>query len=81
MGAKVYEHNCSSCHGRDAGGDDRQVYPRLAAQHYEYLSHRVREALDGQQSNFSGTHLQLLQRLEGPDLAAVCDYLSRLEPR
>ncbi len=77
-GAELYQGKCSSCHGVKAQGDDGNLYPRLAGQHYEYLLLQLHEAINGQRSNFSAGHAQLLRSLQPADLAALCDYLSRL---
>ncbi len=78
--ATMYRRNCSSCHGINAQGDDRTRSPRLASQRYEYLLRQVHDGIDGQRSNFSAGHIQLLRSLEPAELTAICDYLSRVTP-
>jgi cytochrome c553 len=77
-GGEVYAHLCASCHGAAGEGDDRDGYPRLAGQHYDYLLRQMHDALEGRRPNFPPNHVQLLQRFERDDLAGVADYLSRL---
>src|SRR5579871_1727312 len=36
-GAAVYAQRCQSCHGRSAAGDEKNMTPAIAGQHYEYL--------------------------------------------
>lgn len=79
-GAQVYSRQCASCHGAAAEGHDRQRYPRLAGQHYEYLLRQLHDAVEGRRPNFPREHIRLLERLERPDFVGVADYLSRLGP-
>ena len=79
-GAKVYSRQCRSCHGAAAEGDDRQRYPRLAGQHYEYLLRELHDELEGRRPNVPRAHIHLLERFQPPDFVGVADYLSRLGP-
>jgi cytochrome c553 len=79
-GAQVYSQQCASCHGAAGEGDNRQRYPRLAGQHYEYLLRQLHDAMEGRRPNFPHEHIRLLERLERPDFVGVADYLSRLGP-
>lgn len=79
-GAQVYSRQCASCHGAAAEGDNRQGYPRLAGQHYEYLLRQLHDAVEGRRPNFSRAHIRLLEHLERADFVGVADYLSRLGP-
>jgi cytochrome c553 len=79
-GAQLYARACASCHGRAAKGEDRNGYPRLAGQHYEYLLQQIDDAVQGRRPNFSREHVRLLARFERDDRAAIADYLSRLDP-
>jgi cytochrome c553 len=77
-GAEVYERQCLSCHGRSADGDENAMIPRIAGQHYEYLTRQIYDAVDGRRPNFSTAHVRLLARLERDDIDGLADYLSRL---
>ena len=77
-GAEVFEQKCQSCHGRSADGDEKTMIPRIAGQHYEYLTRQIYDAVDGRRPNFSTTHVRLLARLERDDIVGLADYLSRL---
>jgi cytochrome c553 len=79
-GAQVYSRQCASCHGAAAEGDNRQSYPRLAGQHYEYLLRQLQDAVEGPRPDFPREHIRLLERFQRPDFVGVADYLSRLGP-
>jgi cytochrome c553 len=79
-GAEIYERDCASCHGAKADGDEAKGYPRLAAQHYDYLLHQMRDPLEDRRPGLARDHAHLIQRLDSSALADVCDYLSRLPP-
>ncbi len=77
-GAKVYASRCASCHGQAAQGNDRQRYPRLAGQQYEYLLRQLHDAVEGRRPNFSREHVRLLEGFQKAELVGLSDYLSRL---
>jgi cytochrome c553 len=79
-GAQVYSRQCAWCHGAAAEGDNRQGYPRLAGQNYEYLLRQLHDAVEGRRPDFPREHSSLLERFQRPDLVGVADYLSRLGP-
>jgi cytochrome c553 len=77
-GADIYSRLCSTCHGPTAGGDNAQSVPRLAGQHYEYLSRQMYDAVDARRPNFSRQHISLFKRFERADIIGLADYLSRI---
>jgi cytochrome c553 len=79
-GARVYARSCASCHGAAAEGQDRQRYPRLAGQHYEYLLRQMHDAVEGRRPNFPQEHVRLLRHFQREEFMGVADYLSRLNP-
>jgi cytochrome c553 len=79
-GEELYRHNCSSCHGAKAEGDDRKRNPRLAGQHYQYLLLQAQTGTSAGRSTFSRRHVQLLEHIGSADIEAICDYVSRLGP-
>ena len=78
-GAGLYAHQCAECHGSSGEGNDKDVVPILAGQHYEYLLRQMYDAIEGRRPNFSRSHVRLLARLERDDLVGIADYLSRLD--
>lgn len=77
-GAGVYKQKCQSCHGASGNGDAREMIPRVAGQHYEYLMRQIYDAADGRRPNFSPVHVRLLARLERADIVGLSDFLSRM---
>jgi cytochrome c553 len=77
-GAHVYEQRCQSCHGPSAQGNARQMVPRIAGQHYEYLLRQIYDGADGRRPNFSPFHIRLFSGLRRDDITGLSDYLSRL---
>lgn len=78
QGAAVFAQQCRSCHGRSGEGNQKNQIPQLAGQHYEYLVRQMHDAIEGVRPNFPAAHVRLLARLQGEDIAAVADYLSRV---
>jgi len=76
-GASVYAQRCAQCHGSAGQGEAKELVPRLAGQHYEYLLRQMYDAVDGRRPNFSRAHVRLLAKLERNDLVGVADFLAR----
>jgi len=77
-GAAVYKQKCEHCHEASGNGNAKEMIPRLAGQHYEYLMRQIYDAADGRRPNFPPVHVRLLARLERADIVGLSDYLSRL---
>jgi cytochrome c553 len=80
LGGQTYRRACASCHGANAEGDGRLLYPRLAGQHYGYLVKQVDMMIRGDRSNLSWDHSKLLKSLSDAEITGVADYLARLRP-
>jgi cytochrome c553 len=78
-GVHVYAAQCSFCHGKGGEGDETELVPRVAGQHYEYLLRQIYDAVDGRRPNFSRAHVRLLGKLERDDIVGVADALSRAD--
>jgi cytochrome c553 len=78
-GKHLYVAHCRSCHGAAGEGDEKELVPRVAGQHYEYLLRQFYDAVDGRRPNFSRAHVQLLARLDRDELTGLADALSRSE--
>jgi len=76
-GATLYAARCRSCHGEAGEGNARELVPRVAGQHYEYLLRQMYDAVDGRRPNFSSSHVRMLARLERDDFLGLADFLSR----
>jgi cytochrome c553 len=79
-GANVYGRRCEGCHGESAQGSGKNMIPRLAGQHYDYLMRQIYDAADGRRPNFSPAHVRMLATLDRSDIVGLADYLSRLDP-
>ena len=80
-GSNVYYRRCESCHGESAQGNAKQMVPRLAGQHYDYVMRQIYDGADGRRPNFSPAHVRLLASLDRRDIVGLADYLSRLDSR
>lgn len=79
-GKKLYEENCTRCHGANGEGDNEKFYPRIQAQHYNYIVRQFREIKDGKRRNANPDMVKQVQEFSERDLLAVCDYASRIKP-
>jgi cytochrome c553 len=78
-GVQVYLAQCAFCHGPGGEGDEKELVPRVAGQHYEYLLRQIYDAVDGRRPNFSRSHVRRLQKLDRDDIVGLADALSRAE--
>jgi cytochrome c553 len=46
-GRKLYQRDCSSCHGKDAMGNQRKAVPMLAGQYTNYLKRQITKYIKG----------------------------------
>ncbi len=78
-GVQVYLAQCAFCHGPGGEGDEKELVPRVAGQHYEYLLRQIHDAVDGRRPNFSRSHVRRLKKLDRDDIVGLADALSRAE--
>lgn len=69
QGEKIYQKNCSSCHGDNGEGNNELVYPKLQGQHFQYMSQQLgriksglREVHPAMQVVIQDTDLEQLDR-------------------
>lgn len=79
-GAKLYADNCVRCHGATGEGDAEKFYPRIQAQHYEYLLRQYRWIKEGKRRNSNPEMVEQIKNFTDKDTIAVLDYVSRLKP-
>ncbi len=79
-GKKLYADNCVRCHGEAGEGDAAKYYPRIQAQHYEYLVRQYRWIKEGKRRNSNPEMVEQIKNFSDKDTLAVLDYVSRLKP-
>lgn len=47
QGKKIYQKNCSSCHGDKGEGNNELLHPKLQGQHFQYMSQQLRRVKSG----------------------------------
>ena len=80
LGERIYRVQCQACHGEVAEGHNERLYPRLQGQHYAYLLRQLHWIRDGKRRNAHPEQVRLLKQLSERELAAVSDYVARLQP-
>ena len=78
-GEKLYKENCVECHGASGEGNAEKFYPVLAGQHYKYMLRQITDIRDGRRRNANPDMVKVVKKYSDEDLAAVVDYMSRLE--
>jgi cytochrome c553 len=79
-GRRLYDEQCSDCHGMKGEGVADRAYPLLQAQHYNYLLRQLQWIQNGKRRNANSDMAKLLQDMTKQDLEAMADYLSHLQP-
>lgn len=79
-GRKLYQKECTSCHGRDGGGDHEKGVPMLAGQYTDYLWRQVPKYLKGIRIHDPDTpDDELLREFSREQLTDIFAYLSILD--
>lgn len=79
LGEGIFHEQCASCHSHDARGDADGFVPSLRSQHYPYLVAQIHGLAAGRRHNVDENLMRFFKSLEVDDIAAVADYLSRLQ--
>jgi len=80
-GKKIFEENCAACHGKNGEGNAEAFFPRIQGQHYAYILRQLKWIRDGRRKNANPAMLALIKNMDDKTLAAVADYVSRIEPK
>ncbi|MBF0425676.1 MAG: c-type cytochrome [Magnetococcales bacterium] len=80
LGAKLYKEHCVRCHGESGEGNAEKYYPRIQAQHYNYLVRQYQWIKEGKRRNANPDMVKQIQGFTDRDTKAVLDYVSRLKP-
>jgi cytochrome c553 len=78
-GESIFQGQCASCHGADAGGNSDGFVPSLRRQHVGYLKLQLGKLAGGRRHNVDAELVQFLRDFDRLDIDAVAEYLSRLE--
>ena len=79
LGRGIFQEQCASCHGADAGGDADGFVPALRHQHYGYLAEQMKKLGSGYRHNVDEDLVLFLRSFDAAEIDATADYLSRLE--
>lgn len=80
LGARLYGEHCVRCHGANGEGDAAAFVPRIQAQHFEYLVRQFEWIRDGRRRNANAEMRAQIESFSEPEMRAVLDHVSRLEP-
>lgn len=73
---QLVEEKCHLCHGMEGEGSSA-IYPRIAAQHKEYVIKQLSDFRDGKRQ---GTMNEMAADLTDEDIAVLADYFSAKPP-
>jgi cytochrome c553 len=80
QGKKIFNDNCTKCHGDNGEGHNEDFYPRIQGQHYLYILRQMQWIQSGKRRNADKKMAKQIAELSEADLAAVADYVSRIKP-
>ncbi len=80
VGEQLYAEKCAECHGANGEGSDEQQVPRLQAQHYKYLLRQFEWIRGGKRGNADADMVAQVHNMQGNEVQAVLDHVSRLMP-
>lgn len=81
VGARAYFRECESCHDPLGQGEARRAIPRLAGQHYAYLTRQFFDAVEERRPTMSTLHVRLMKPFGREEIQGISDYLSRTSPQ
>jgi cytochrome c553 len=79
-GKKIYDTECSDCHGDKGEGDAPKFYPMVAAQHYRYLLRELKFIRDGDRRNANPDMVKRIKPYSDEALETMADYMAQLPP-
>ena len=80
LGEKLYKDNCVKCHGDKGEGKADEFYPRIQAQHYNYMLRQFEWIRDKKRRNANPEMVEQIAGFSDKDMKAVIDYVSRIKP-
>lgn len=76
-GNKLYQEQCSVCHGKEGQGNAEAFFPRLQGQHFNYLARQLRWMRDGFRKNGNPGMVEIVKNYSDEEINAVADAISR----
>ncbi len=80
LGKRLYQENCTECHGENGEGNLEDHIPVIYAQHYQYLVRQFEWIKTGRRRNADSKMVKQIRNFHHRDVLAVMDYVSRLQP-
>lgn len=80
LGKDIYRTNCKTCHGDKGQGSNKEFFPRIQGQNYNYLLKQLIWIRDGRRRNANQQMMHQIARFTFREMAAVIDHVSRLKP-
>ncbi len=80
LGKRLYEENCTDCHGKNGEGHVVDHIPAIYGQHYRYLVRQFEWIKTGRRRNADSKMVKQIRGFHHRDILAVMDYVSRLQP-
>jgi cytochrome c553 len=80
-GKRLFEKECSLCHGLTGDGMAEKFYPVLAGQHYAYLLRQLADIRAGKRGNAHPTMVRLIAKYDNAQLVALSAYQASLATR
>ena len=79
LGKKLYEVNCTECHGDHGQGSYKNYYPVIAGQTYLYLVRQFNWIKQGKRRNANPDMVKQIKGFSDLDMRSVVDYASRFK--
>ncbi len=77
QGKKLYDDNCTKCHGKVGEGEIEKYYPRIQGQHYKYMLRQFEWIRDGKRRNANPDMVKQIADFSKKDMEMVINYVSR----
>ncbi|MEP7243761.1 MAG: c-type cytochrome [Gammaproteobacteria bacterium] len=75
-GSLLFARSCERCHGTAGEGNEDELTPRMASQHFEYLVRQLDRSATEWRPAMPEKHATLVSRVSRDDLTAIATYLS-----
>jgi len=79
-GKRLFEENCTECHGKQGEGDKAEHIPAIRGQHFRYLVRQFEWIKMGRRRNADNKMVKQIRDFRHRDVMAVLDYVSRIAP-